>query len=224
MIKVQSSKFEYRPEVSQHETLENGFTLIEVTIAISLLALMVIVLYGSFHLGERAVAKAQARADESQSLRTFEEFLGGYIRSAYPYRPLARDPAVYFSGDDRSIEFVSSLSTALGGRGLSKVRISVDLGGNEGSTLTLEEEMPVRVGDKAGGGGYRNALVLAEGLRGFRFEYLDSNPQSQEENWYEEWDGRQRRALPRAVRLVYRGERGREVEWTFPIMMMVLRG
>jgi prepilin-type N-terminal cleavage/methylation domain-containing protein len=203
--------------------IQNGFTLIEVTIAITLLVLIVMTLYGSFYLSERAVAKARARSDESQSLRTFEQFLGGYIRSAYPYRSSLRDAAVYFNGDDRSVEFVSALSTSLGGRGMSKVRISSELVGNRGATLTLEEEMPVRVSDKSGGeGGYRNSIVLAEGLRGLRFEYLDSDPQVQDENWFDEWDGRQKRALPRAVRLVYRGDDGRDISWTFPIMMKVL--
>jgi general secretion pathway protein J len=207
--------------------IESGFTLIEVTIAITLLALMVLMLYGSFYLGERAMAKAQARSDQSQSLRTFEEFLAAYIHSAHPYRPTTRDPAVYFIGDDRGVEFVSSLSTGLGGRGMAKIRIAADLAGRGGSTLTLEEEMPVRVSDKelggglgAAGGGYRNSVILAEGLRSFRLEYLD--PQSQDEHWTEEWDGRQRRALPRAVRLSFRGERGGEVRWVFPIMIAVL--
>jgi hypothetical protein len=181
------------------------------------------ILYGSFFLSERAAAKAQARADVSQSLRTFEEVLGGYIRSAYPYRSNPRDPAVYFAGDDRSVEFISSLSTGLGGRGMSRVRISAELEGSRGATLILEEEMPVRVGDKATGGGYRNNILLAQGLSGLRFEYLDpgTDPQKPEETWVDEWDGKQKRVLPRAVRLVYQGERG-DVRWTFPVMMRVL--
>lgn len=201
----------------------SGFTLIEVTIAITLLTLIVLMLYGSFYLGERAIAKAQARSDQSQSLRTFEEFLAAYIHSAHPYRATTRDPAVYFIGDDRSVEFISSLSNGLGGRGMAKVRIAADSAGSSGATLTLEEEMPVRVSDKelgGGGGGYRNSIVLAEGLRSFRIEYLD--PQSEDEHWAEEWDGRQRRALPRAVRLSFRGDKGNEVRWVFPIMIGVL--
>ncbi|MGH7766140.1 MAG: prepilin-type N-terminal cleavage/methylation domain-containing protein [Candidatus Binatia bacterium] len=207
--------------------IESGFTLIEVTIAITLLAMMVLMLYGSFYLGERAMAKAQQRSDQSQSLRTFEEFLAAYIHSAHPYRPTTRDPAVYFIGDDRSVEFVSSLSTGLGGRGMAKMRLAADSAGSSGATLTLEEEMPVRVsngglggGLGAAGGGYRNNIVLAEGLRSFKIEYLD--PQSEDELWVDEWDGRQRRALPRAVRLSFHGDRRNEVRWVFPIMIGVL--
>ncbi|HKA34207.1 MAG TPA: prepilin-type N-terminal cleavage/methylation domain-containing protein [Candidatus Binatia bacterium] len=203
---------------------DRGFTLVEVVLSIALFAVLVGILYGSFYLSERAATKAAARADASQSLRTFEEVLGGYIRSAYPYRSNPRDQAVYFTGDDRGVEFISSLSTGLGGRGMSRVRISAELEGNRGATLILEEEMPVRVGDKEmGGGGYRNNILLAQGLSGLRFEYLDpgTDPQKPEETWVDEWDGKQKRALPRAVRLVYRGERG-DVRWTFPVMMRVL--
>jgi general secretion pathway protein J len=212
---------------------ERGFTLVELVIAFAILALMLVVLYGSFYLSERAVAKAAARADESQSLRTREEILAGYIRSAFPYRVSARDASVYFIGTDRDVEFVSSLSTGLGGRGMSRVKISSDLS-NSGAALWLDEEMPVRVGDKAsGGGGYRNNVLLAEGLRELRFEYLDPGTDQQQnqqlmsrpqlaENWVEQWDGKEKRALPRAVRLVFRGDRGEEVSWTFPIMIRVL--
>src|ERR1043166_5886610 len=127
---------------------ERGFTLVEVVLAIALFAVLVGILYGSFFLSERAAAKAQARADVSQSLRTFEEVLGGYIRSAYPYRSNPRDPAVYFAGDDRSVEFISSLSTGLGGRGMSRVRISAELEGGSrriyplGESLSLQSARP----------------------------------------------------------------------------------
>lgn len=212
---------------------ERGFTLVELVIAFAIMALMLVVLYGSFYLSERAVAKAAARADESQSLRTREEILAGYIRSAFPYRVSARDASVYFIGTDRDVEFVSSLSTGLGGRGMSRVKISSDLS-NSGAALWLDEEMPVRVGDKgSGGGGYRNNVLLAEGLRELRFEYLDPGTDQQQnqqlmsrpqlaENWVDQWDGKDKRALPRAVRLVFRGDRGEEVRWTFPIMIRVL--
>jgi len=213
---------------------ERGFTLVELVIAFTILGLILVVLYGSFYLSERAVAKAAVRADESQSLRTREEILAGYLRSAFPYRVSPRDASVYFIGTDRDVEFISSLSTGLGGRGMSRVRISSDVS-NSGAALVLEEEMPVRVAEKGGGGGggYRNNILLAEGLRGLRFEYLDPGTDQQQnqrlmsqqqlaENWVGEWDGKEKRALPRAVRLVFRGERGEEMRWTFPIMIKVL--
>jgi hypothetical protein len=63
-------------------------------------------------------------------------------------------------------------------------------------------------------------MILAERIEGIRLAYLD--PESEIETWEERWDGKERRTLPRAVRLSYRDAQGQEVRWTFPIMMHVL--
>ena len=196
-----------------------GFTLIEVILAMTLLALMVTVLYGAFYVGHRAAEKAQVHVDESQRLRSLGEFLGTYLRSAYPYRPSTRDSAIFFSGEEESLTFVSALSIGMGGRGMAKIYLSLGEGETTGARLTLEEEVPVRT-EETGQGGYRNRVVLQEGVKGLRLEYLD--PQSEEERWVEQWNGKERRALPRAVRMSLRSERGEEIQWVFPVMMSVL--
>ena len=197
-----------------------GFTLIEVTIAITLLALIAMTLYGAFYLGHRAVEKSQARSDESQKIRSREDLLAGYIRSAYPYRPSREVPSVFFSGQEDRLSFVSALSSGMGGRGLSEVTISWE-GGEDGTgLLTLEEKIPLRLGGEGDNGGYRNSVVLGQGVRGFRIDYLGL--QGGEENWVDQWDGKERKALPRAVRLSHQGEKGEEIQQVFPIMMSVL--
>ena len=195
-----------------------GFTLIEVTIAIALLALMAAILYGAFYLAHRAVEKTQLRAEETQRVRSFGELLGGYIRSAYPYRLSARDPAIFFSGDERRLSFISAFSVGMGGRGMSKVTFG--RGGEGGGSLVFEEEQPVRLDDRGGPGGYRNSVVLLEMIAAFRLDYLDS--QSQDELWVAEWDGSIKKVLPRAVRFTVRGLGGEEARWIFPVMSSVL--
>src|SRR3989338_2836490 len=97
--------------------IENGFTLIEVTIAITLLALIAMTLYGAFYLGHRAVEKSQARSDERQKMRPREDLLAGYIRPAYPGRPPRDAPSLCFPGQEGRLSFVSALSSGMGGRG-----------------------------------------------------------------------------------------------------------
>ena len=63
-------------------------------------------------------------------------------------------------------------------------------------------------------------VVLQERISKFRLDYLD--PQADEETWQERWDGQERRMLPRAVRLTFVDEGGKEVRWIFPVMMVVL--
>lgn len=199
-----------------------GFTLIELAIAMTLMALIAVTLYGAFYLGQRAVVKSQSRSEESQRLRSAGELLAGYIRSAYPYRLAREGSSIFFSGQGDRLTFVSALSSGMGGRGMSEITISWDGEGDGTGSLILEEKMPVRVGGQGEGGGYRNSLVLGQEVQKLRIEYLDPQSQGEEERWVDQWEGGERKALPRAVRLNYRGEKGEEVRWSFPIMMSVL--
>ena len=197
-----------------------GFTLIELTIAITLLALIAVTLYGAFYLGQRALVKSQIRSEESQRLRSAGDLLAASIRSAYPYRFSRTAASIFFSGQEDRLTFVSALSSGMGGRGMSEITISWQ-GGEDGTgLLALEEKIPVRLGSEGENGGYRNSVILGQGIKGFSINYLD--PQSEEERWVDQWDGGEQKALPRAVRLKYQGDNGEEVQWVFPIMMSVL--
>lgn len=199
---------------------EMGFTLIEVTIAMVLLSLIALVTYGSFYLGHRAMEKIQTRAEQNQKLRSWEDFLATYIRSAYPCRSSPQDPSVSFSGTEGGLTFISALSLGMGGRGMSRVTVSWVEDGQGSGSLSLEEAVPLSVGCQEGGEGYRNTVVLSEGIKGLSIDYLD--PQGEDESWVERWDGREKRVLPRAVRFNVRGDEGEVSQWTFPIMMSVL--
>lgn len=199
---------------------QKAFTLIEVTIAMTLFALIATILYGAFYLGHRAVEKVQARSEESQRLRSVGYFLADYIRSAYPYRPSLRDSSIFFSGEEDRLTFISALSVGMGGRGMSEVSISWDSERDGAGLLILEEKTPVSLEPQGDGAGYRTSVVLRQGVKGFRIDYLD--PRSEEERWVGQWDGEEHKALPRAVRLSQRGESGEEIQRIFPIMMSVL--
>jgi prepilin-type N-terminal cleavage/methylation domain-containing protein len=197
-----------------------GFTLVEVILAMTIFALMGTILYGAFSLGHGAVEKSQASFEKNQKLRSVTDFVGSYIRSSYPYRSSPQDPVIFFTGEESELIFISSFSLAMGGRGMAKVRLFWDGGEGESGALRLEEETPVRIQTEEDSEGHRTGMVVREGVKEFRITYLD--PQTEDEKWEERWDTRERKSLPRAVRLRYRTEEGREVQWVFPIMMSVL--
>jgi len=191
-------------------TRQTGFTLIEVMIAMTLLALMVAVLYGAFFLGHRAAEKARVRFDKSQTLRSVGEYLGTLIRSAYPYRS-SGEGSVPFSGEKEQLSFVSAVSMGVEGRGVSKISLSWNGGGGD---VTLVEEAPVWAE------GHGNTITLWKGAEDLTLEYLDS--EDDEERWVNEWDGETKKSLPRAVRVSLRDSSGKELRWVFPIMIQVL--
>ncbi|MGH7795848.1 MAG: type II secretion system protein GspJ [Candidatus Binatia bacterium] len=198
-----------------------GFTLIEVVLALTIFALLGTILYGAFALSHSAVDKSQASAARNQKQRSVADLLGSYIRSAYPYRSSPQEQEVFFEGASDSLAFVSAYSHGMGGRGMAKIYIGADGNGSAEAALLLEEVTPVRLNTDEGPMGESQRVVLADRVEGMRIAYLDPEPEA--EIWEERWDGKERRMLPRAVRLSYRDRHGNEVRWIFPIMMHVLR-
>jgi type II secretory pathway component PulJ len=202
-------------------TLANGgFTLLEVVLAFTLFAVLGVILYGAFSVGHRAMEKTQVVFDANQKFRSAIDLLGSYVRSSLPYRSSPQDPEVFYTGDETQVEFVSSFSLAHGGRGIAKIRIYAENGQQNGQIIKLEEQVPVRLKQEKEGAAISNTLVLRERVSGFRLAYLDA--QDERENWLERWDKNEHKGIPRAVRLSYRNENGREVQWTFPVMITVL--
>jgi type II secretion system protein J len=199
---------------------QKGFTLVEVILAMTIFALMGTVLYGAFSLSHSAVERSQRSFEKSQRLRSVDETLGSYIRSAYPYRSSPQNSAIVFSGQEAELTFVSSFSLAMGGRGMAIVRLFWEGDDDRAGALRLEEEAPVRIAGEDGNEaqqGIRNSMVVLEGVKELRMTYLD--PENDQEKWEESWDAQERNRLPRAVRLRYRTEEGRDAEWVFPVMM-----
>jgi prepilin-type N-terminal cleavage/methylation domain-containing protein len=198
----------------------SGFTLLEVVLAFTLFAVLGVILYGAFFVGQRAMEKTQVVFEANQKFRSAIDLLGSYVRSSLPYRASAQDPEVFYAGEETQVEFISSFSLAQGGRGIAKVRIYAENNQGDGQTIKLEEQVPVRIKQENEAVAISNILVLRERVSGFRLAYLD--PENDQETWRERWGKDEQKGMPRALRLSYRTESGREVQWTFPVMVSVL--
>lgn len=205
---------------ARHISSNAGFTLLEVMLAFTLFAVLAVILYGAFSVGHRAMEKTQVVFDANQKFRSAIDLLGSYVRSSLPYRSSPQDPEVFFAGEETQVEFVSSFSLAQGGRGVAKIRIYAESGQGDDQVIKLEEQIPVRLKQEKAAAAISNTLVLRERVRAFRLTYLDT--QYEKENWQERWTQDEHKGIPRAVRLSYRAENGREVQWTFPVMITVL--
>jgi prepilin-type N-terminal cleavage/methylation domain-containing protein len=197
-----------------------GFTLLEVVLAFTLFAVLAVILYGAFSVGHRAMEKTQVVFDANQKFRSGIDLLGSYVRSSLAYRSSPQDPEVFYAGEETQVEFISSFSLAHGGRGIAKIRIYAETSQGEDQVIKLEEQVPVRIKQETEAAPISNTLVLRERVSRFRLSYLDG--QDEKENWRERWDKDEQKGIPRAVRLSYLNENGREVQWTFPVMITVL--
>ena len=79
------------------ERRQQGFTLLELVVAITLMGLVLVVLYSGLRLGLNGWDSGERRAEASNRLRSVQEFLR---------RQLAQSMTVYETNDDRRERFV----------------------------------------------------------------------------------------------------------------------
>ena len=198
-----------------------GFTLLEVLIAMTLLALVAGICYAAFHLGTRAVVKGEEAVVTAQRLRAATDVLIRQVKSMVPQGAVGQDgdrttTYAFFIGTTTSMEFVTEAGQLSGG-GRARVRYEVD---SDPPRLVLTESpyfdaMTLSKGIDAEAA---TATVL-DGFRNLTFEFITyedlSEPERSNSHNYEE-----RELLPHAVIVRIEGLNGlaEDVEQWIPVM------
>ena len=104
-----------------------GFTLLELLVAITLMGLLLVVLYGGLRIGLRGWDAGEQRAEATQQLRLVHEFLRRQLAQSMTVYQFddQQNRTVVFAGQADGIEFVTPMLVRLGQAGLYRVRIEV---------------------------------------------------------------------------------------------------
>ena len=206
-----------------------GFTLLELMLAMSCLAMITAICYATFHVGIRAVQSGEVAVVTAQRLRVATDVLIRQIKSAVPYPARNKDDDVYpfFVGTATSLTFITA-NAQQGGGGLA--RVVYQLAEEEPCTVApclLLKETPFFSPDALGQDPVDSDLSAAgvdllHGFRSVKFEYLMND--GAETEWRQSWDGQTDEMMPAAVRIVVTGLPGLELDvWgqEIPIMATV---
>src|SRR5881392_4097640 len=100
----------------------SGFTLLEIVIALTALALVTVICYGAFYLGIRAMERGEVAVVAAQRLRVATDVIIRQVKSIVPYKARNRDDEeyVFFMGTASSMAFISAAGLE-GGGGLTRV-------------------------------------------------------------------------------------------------------
>lgn len=190
---------------------QRGFTLLEVLIAISLLALLVALAYSTLSASVRAMRSGEALIERTNRLRTVQEFLRRQLSHAMPL-PFERMDDTgenrVFQMDGDTLRFVAPMPGHL------------SRGGPHVQWLTLDGD--ALLFDHAQLNGYdpadpkadnkREPVVLIDGIRDAGFEFRELDPETGElGDWESSWDDPQR--LPLLVRLDVEFEEEARMHW-----------
>lgn len=201
-------------------TRRAGFTLLELMLAMTALAMVTAICYGAFHLGIRAVERGEVAVVTAQRLRVASDVLIRQIKSAVPYPARNRDEDVYpyFTGTATSMTFITAAGQ-LGGGGMARVVYRLE---QDPMRLVVQESpffSPDQLGREPVDTAGEDVSVLLEGFRGLKFEYMMNDGADTE--WRQAWDGHLDEMMPAAVRIVVTGMPGLELDtWGQEIPVM----
>lgn len=166
----------------------DGFTLLELTIAITILPLIILIIGSGFRIGMNTWDKGEAETAWTQRFRVLSGLLSQEIKSAYPYSiNIDDEKVVVFEGKPDSIFFATALTDATDG-GFKWVRYSQ----KDGTLFYKEGLLPdKKLKDNITG----NEEVLDTDIGELKFTYLSI----EESEWKDSWDYGKK--LPGAVRV-----------------------
>ncbi|MEZ5543713.1 MAG: prepilin-type N-terminal cleavage/methylation domain-containing protein [Lysobacteraceae bacterium] len=183
--------------------IARGFTLIEVLIALTLLALMISIGFATIRSSISATRSGERIIAHTNQVRTAQEFLRRQLANAMPI-PFERMEDVgenfVFVADANELRFVAPMPGHLS-RGGPHVQWLMLERGAEGYRLLFDHhQLNGYDPDNPKGRDERPPVLVLEGLARARFEYrmLDENGELSE--WSSTWEDPQR--LPLMVRLV----------------------
>jgi Tfp pilus assembly protein PilE len=187
-----------------------GFTLLEVVLAMTALALVTVICYAAFYLGVRAVERGEVAVVTAQRLRVASDTIIRQVKSTVPYAARNKDEDVYpyFVGTATSMSFITAAGLT-GGGGLSRVVYQV---ANDPTRLVLTESpffSPDALGTEPPDNPGQTSAILLDGFTTLKFEYMMNDGVDTE--WRPDWDGHDEEALPAAVRILVEGMAGLEV-------------
>ncbi|CBE69557.1 protein of unknown function [Candidatus Methylomirabilis oxygeniifera] len=183
---------------TQHSTLntqhsepsgEAGFTLLELLISLTIVALIFVAVLGAIQIGVKSWEGGEARAEESQRNRTLVDTLARDLTMIYPLRVKEQDKDVMvFHGKSDSLEF-ATLPQIYGAEPFSHMVRIVSYTVESDRGLVATTSYPLAGSTSAVLDG--QAKLLDERISEVRFRYLVPEGRSEENlppAWHDSWD------------------------------------
>ncbi len=166
----------------------NGFTLIEVLIAMTLLGVMVILLFSSLRIAAQSWNAGEHKMAAVNQKAVVYQFFKRHLTAIRPLPMLNTDPTYSseavqaFQGFSQSLRFVAGLPASSARKGLQIFSIALD---PENSSILLVILTPYRLTEAD-----QEPVkpeVLLENIAGLKFAYFGRIEEFAEPRWQEEW-------------------------------------
>lgn len=180
------------PKISQ------GFTLIEVLLAMTLLSVMMTLLFVSLKICAESWEKGEKKIFDVGEIAGVVNFFQRHLVVARPlWNDFTKEERLFsFQGDRQSLQFVSSFPASAGRAGLQLFTLRL-LNENRQNVIkvTITPFYPVAEGDEW----LTEEETLIKGVKGFSLAYFGQEAGETESRWLDQW--RERDQLPKLVKI-----------------------
>lgn len=189
---------------------QRGFTLIEVMLAIALMAMIMAMAYGGFRASVRVTNSGEAIIEENNRLRVVQQFVRRQLMLAQALVIEEEEDGhrIRFQADRDYVRFVSPMPGYLSYGGPYVQQFSLEQGA-EGLELVFYYAM--LNGYEPGDLSYSDGIVLIDNIARGEFHFLGLDEENQEPFWSDFWEEPER--LPLAVALEMDLDRDRNQVW-----------
>jgi general secretion pathway protein J len=234
MKKVAALHFFQHPPIrfshlrSYHGNKEGGagFTLLEVTVTLTILGFILLIIFGAFRLGLSAWEKGETTREDYQKRRTVSQLISRQIKSTVPYKiktQKSEGDYLAFEGKRDSLRFVSALSLkARQPEGFVYVIYEFKEGRREEGQLILYEQRILNKDFFEVNPDEKLWVSLYEGISNIRFEYFREEDLSKNrtEDWVEEWNAKEEKELPKALKMTITYKSGKKEKEEIPLTIL----
>jgi general secretion pathway protein J len=175
-----------------------GFTLIEVLLAMTLLSVMMTLLFVSLKICAESWEKGEKKIFEVSETAGVVNFFQRHLVMAKPlWNDFTEEERLFsFQGDSQSLQFVSSFPASAGRAGLQLFTVRlVNENRQKMIKVTITPFYPVTEGDEW----LTEEETLIKGVTGFSVAYFGPEAGENESRWLDQWQERDR--LPKLVRI-----------------------
>lgn len=175
-----------------------GFTLMEVLIAMTLLSIMVVLLFGSLRICAQSWEQGEKKINDVNVVAVVYQFFQNHLSTAEPlWNDFSPDEKSFsFQGKAQSLQFVSTFPASAGRSGKQLFSIQIEEEDREKVIkVAITPFFPVAEGEEW----QKEEVVLLRGLSDFSLAYFGNDDDLGAGNWQDTWLDKS--ALPQLVKV-----------------------